>query len=124
MYAIRSYYDAFVHYIAAKHFYRKGDTEEALYHLETALFLQTDFPDASILLCEIYMQEHKYDEVRKEIEKVLNKHRNEYILWYMLGRAYEDLGDSANAISSYAVITSYSIHYTKLYENRRFDCKS
>ncbi len=94
--------NAFVHYIAAKHFYRKGDTEEALYHLETALFLQTDFPDASILLCEIYMQEHKYDEVRKEIEKVLNKHRNEYILWYMLGRAYEDLGDSANAISSYA----------------------
>ena len=101
--ALQFYADnAFVRFIAARHYYRTENTEEALYHLQTALFLQPDFLDASILLCEIFMEEQNYKDVIVEIEKIIASYDDESILWYMLGRAYDNLGESERAIHSYA----------------------
>ena len=101
--ALQFYTDnPFVRLIAAEHYYKTGNYDESLYNLKTALFLQPDFLEASILLCEIYMKENKYDEVISEIEKVLKNHEDENILWYLLGRAYENRNNPEKAIMSYA----------------------
>ena len=101
--ALQFYADnSFVRYIAARHYHETGNYEEALFQLQTALFLQPDFIDASILLCEIYMEEQRYDEIITEIEKIIPVNDNEPILWYMLGRAYDNTKDSEKAIYSYA----------------------
>ena len=101
--ALQYYSDnAFVRFTAAKHFYRTGNIDESLYHLKTALFLQPEFLEASILLSEIYMKEKKYKNIISEIEKILIHNEDEFILWYLLGRAYENLGESEKAVLSYA----------------------
>ena len=101
--ALQYYSDnAYVRYTAARHFYRTGNLDEALYHLKTALFLQPDFLDASILLCRIYITEEKYEQTAAEIEKNLFRHEDEVILWYMLGLSYEKLGIFGKAVTAYA----------------------
>jgi tetratricopeptide (TPR) repeat protein len=101
--ALQYYADnAYVRYTAAKHFYKTENLDEALYHLKTALFLQPDFLDASILLSRIYMTEGKYADTVAEIEKTLFKNEDEFLLWYMLGLAYQGLGESEKAVMSWA----------------------
>ncbi len=101
--ALQYYSDnAFVRYTAAEHFFKSGNTEEALYHLKTALFLQPDFLDASILSAEINMEKSNYNESVLEIEKVIGNYESEPLLWYILGRSYENLKNTDKAVMSYA----------------------
>ena len=101
--ALRFYSDnPYVQYTAAKHFFTLDNIDEALYHLKTALFLQHDFPEASILLFKIYMRQGKYAETAAEIEKIISNNTQNYILWYLLGRAYEKTGDSVKAVNAWA----------------------
>ncbi|MBI9105538.1 MAG: tetratricopeptide repeat protein [Spirochaetales bacterium] len=101
--ALQYYSDnAYVRYIAAKHFYMTDNLDEALYHLKTALFLQSDFLDASILLSRIYMTEGKYAETVAEIEKILVSKEDEFLLWYLLALAYEKLGEYEKSVMGYA----------------------
>ena len=101
--ALKYYSDnPFVRFTAADHFYKTNNIDESLFHLKTALFLQPDFLNATILLCEIYMKEKKYKNITTEIEKILPGYDDEFLLWYMLGRSYENLGDSAKAVMCYS----------------------
>ncbi|MDC7227172.1 MAG: tetratricopeptide repeat protein [Spirochaetales bacterium] len=101
--ALKFYSDnSFVRLTAAKHYYHTGDIDESLYHLETALFLQPDFLDASILYCSIYLDSGNYDKVIDEIESILPDNGNESILWYLLGRAYDNKKQYTKALNAYA----------------------
>ena len=101
--ALKYYSDnSYVRYTAARHYYEAGNTDEALYHVKTALFLQPDFLDATLLLCTIYMKNGEYENITAEIEAALKNHRDNNYLWYVLGRAYENMGKSEEAIMSYA----------------------
>ncbi len=100
--ALQFYADnPFVRFTAAKHYYETNNLEEALYHLKTALFLQPEFLDATILLCKIYMSEKRYSEIPAVIEKSLLTNDDDYLLWYLLGRAYGAQGLSGKSVRSY-----------------------
>ena len=101
--ALKYYSDnSYVQYTAANHFFSENKIDESLFHLKTALFLQPDFPEASILLFRIYMDLGKYHDAVAEIEKILSDNSDDYLLWYLLGRSYEKLGSSEKAVNAWA----------------------
>ncbi len=92
----------YVRYTAAEHYYNEGNLDEALFHLKTALFLKKDFTEASLLLSRLYMDQQKYNEVISVINNIISENDNEVLLWYMLGRAYENSGDTSKSILCYS----------------------
>lgn len=90
-----------VHYIAAGHFFRSGRLEMAVDHVETALYWNPGFAEASILLSEIYLSSGRYAEVIPVIEPVLNRNQQNSLLWYTLGLAHARSGEPEKAIRAF-----------------------
>ena len=91
-----------VQFLAGKLYLKKGELQKAEMHIKKALALKKYFPDATLLLSTIYLQQEQYAQVVETIEKLLQEHRNNHLLWYTLGVAYERNNHTAKSLQAYA----------------------
>ena len=108
MYAIRSYYDPDflpVRFNLAMLCNERRENDEAEKHLRAAIRLQSDHPDAQYSLAGLRFG---YAIARPELIAGLMKVKDSYNV--------DSVSIAAATAAIKDVITSYSIHYTKLYE--------
>jgi tetratricopeptide (TPR) repeat protein len=94
--------DALTHYIAAKHYLHAGDLADAQAQVETSLELNPQSVNATLLLSEVYQRTGQYAKVVPLVKTILSKNSRDYLLWYSLGLAYEQLGRTDDSIQSFA----------------------
>ena len=101
--------------LSADRRFMEGDVYGAIEEFKLAL---TDDP-ANLLarnsLGICYAQLGRFEDARREFETVLASESGDVLALYNLGWANHRLGD----LKAANVITSYSIHYTKLYDGGR-----
>ena len=71
----------------------------------------------AVLMLKEYSVNRLYEKLQKLKQHHINRHPSHYGLSLILGGAESSLWDLCSAYA-YIVITSYSIHYTKLYEHK------
>ena len=91
-----------VRYVAAKHYFTSGEYNSAEYQAKAALELNPDFVDAALLLCNIFHITEQYNNVISLFEsETLKQTRDSNLLWYILGRAYDKIGNPEMSIYCY-----------------------
>jgi tetratricopeptide (TPR) repeat protein len=99
--------DAYVNYIAAKHYYKTEEYERALFYAERSFDINSDNQDTVFLLSIIYIFQEKYELAFKHIDDSLKLNRENPDFWYLLGEIYIKLSNPDKAIFSYATALSY-----------------
>lgn len=90
-----------VHFFAGKHYLIRGRLTDAERETRTALSVQPNYLDATVLLSTVYLRKGEYDKVPQLLETALKQKRNEHILWYMMGKAEEKLNNLEQAVYGY-----------------------
>lgn len=103
--------NAYVNYIAAKHYYESGKINTALEFATRSFDLDSENPDTTFLLSLIYFSMEKYDMAVVLIENSLNITRSNSEIWYLLGEVYLKLGNIDKSIYCYATAIRYSSQY-------------
>ena len=103
--------NAYVNYIAAKHYYESGKINTALEYATRSFDLDSENPDTTFLLSLIYFSMEKYDMAVVLIENSLNITRSNSEIWYLLGEVYLKLGNIDKSIYCYATAIRYSSQY-------------
>ncbi|MCK5198661.1 MAG: tetratricopeptide repeat protein, partial [Spirochaetales bacterium] len=103
--------NAYVNYIAAKHFYESDNINTALEYAARSFDIDSENPNTIFLLSMIYFSMEKYDLAVKLIENSLNISRSNPEIWYLLGEVYSKLGNIDKSIYCYATAIRYSSQY-------------
>ncbi len=103
--------NAYVNYIAAKHFYESDNINTALEYAARSFDIDSENPDTIFLLSLIYISMEKYDRAVVLIENSLNITRSNSEIWYLLGEVYLKLGNIDKSIYCYATAIRYSSQY-------------
>jgi tetratricopeptide (TPR) repeat protein len=95
-------YDPRVHYIAGKLALQVGDARRAERYLRTAVALDETFVEARRLLAQALMAQGQPGAAVDMIKRVLEDERDNPLVWYTLGKAYEAAGSTGEAINALA----------------------
>lgn len=99
--------NAYVNYIAAKHYYESDNIDTALAYATRSYDIDSVNTDLIFLLSLIYISLEKYDKAALLIEDSLNITRSNSEIWYLLGEVYLKLGDIDKSIYCYATAIRY-----------------
>ena len=103
--------NAYVNYIAAKHYYESDKIHTSLEYATRSFDIDSGNPDTVHLLGLIYISMEKYDMAVVLIENSLNITRSNSEIWYLLGEVYLKLGNIDKSIYCYATAIGYSSQY-------------
>lgn len=90
-----------VHYLAANYYFNRNNYKKAETYAKNALLRREDYPEATLLLAYIYIESGEYREALEELEQVLSRNPENYLLWYTLGLAREKLENWNGAITAF-----------------------
>lgn len=90
-----------VHFFAGRHYLKKGRLSDSEREARTALSVKPDYIDATILLATVYLRKSEYEKVPPLLEEALKRRRNEHLLWYMMGKSQEKLGNLEQSVYGY-----------------------
>jgi tetratricopeptide (TPR) repeat protein len=85
--------------------------EEAKTAFEQALTFKPDIKQSNLYLAKIYLALYRYDEVFKHVNNELKVDVNCAEAYFLKGVAYEEKGDTANAVSSYITASEQEPDY-------------
>ncbi len=88
-------------YILGKQFFNKGEIEKAKVKFENAYYKNPNFLNYAISLAEIYYILKEFDKIKKILQPFLIKNNIPYQVYFLLGKAYNALGEFKKAISIY-----------------------
>lgn len=103
--------NAYVNYIAAKHYYELDNIYAALEYATRSFDINSENSDTIFLLSLIYISMEKFDMAVKLIENSLNITRSNSEIWYLLGEVYLNLKNIDKSIYCYATAIKYSSQY-------------
>jgi tetratricopeptide (TPR) repeat protein len=92
--------DPRVRFAASRFALEQGDTALAERHLQTALALRPGDSNASVLLAQVHLIERSPEKAETDLKGILDANRENPLVWYMLGLAYEAAGDTGQALSA------------------------
>ena len=87
-----------VRWIAARHYFSRGDVETAWEQASAAFALDPSFLEAGLLLAELAIERDKASEGIEILKPLLEEHRESPLLWYQLGMAHRLSGAIEPAI--------------------------
>ncbi len=97
-------YDPRVHFAAGRFSVDEGRLERAEQYLLTAVALDPDFTQAKRLLAQVYLQSNEPQESVEVLQGILDSGRDNPLVWYTLGLAYDRGGDTEQAVRSLAQV--------------------
>jgi len=92
--------DAQVHYTAGRFALEQQDYEQAEKRLLTAISLNPKYLKAKQLLARVYLDSSRAEKSVQIIQETLAANRVDPLSWYILGLAYAQSGDTAQAVHS------------------------
>jgi tetratricopeptide (TPR) repeat protein len=97
-------YDPRVHFAAGRFSVDEGRLDRAEQYLLTAVALDPDFTRAKRLLAQVYLQGNEPQRSVEVLQGILDSGRNDPLVWYTLGLAYDRSGDTEQAVRSLAQV--------------------
>ncbi len=93
--------DIDVRLLAAKHYKNRGDTRKALENGTIAFNIQPKYFDTTIFLSNLYLDIGEYSKAIDLLMPFTETRANKYIVWYLLGKAYELNNEIDKALNFY-----------------------
>ncbi len=100
--------NAFVNYIAARHYYESGEDEIAKTFAGRSYDLDPEKSDTVYLLSLIYLQLEEYNSALTVLEKYIELDRGNWEIWYLLAEVNLELGKPDKSIFSFATAIGYN----------------
>jgi tetratricopeptide (TPR) repeat protein len=92
--------DPRVRLAASRFALEQGDASLAERHLQTALALRPEDGNASVLLAQVHLMQQRPEQAVADIKNILDANRENPLVWYMLGLAYDGAGDTGQALAA------------------------
>ncbi len=100
--------NAFVNYIAAKHYYEAGEISIAVSFALRSYDIDPEKSDAVYLLSLIYLQLRDYNSALTVLQKYIKLDRENWKIWYLLAEVNLELQNLDKAIYCYATALAYN----------------
>lgn len=94
--------DENVHYVASILDLMKNNYSNAEKRIRIAIEIDPDFTKGYELLAKILFEQNKYNEAIDVCDYLLNKNRNNNLIWYIKGFSLLEKGDVENAINTWS----------------------
>jgi len=100
--------NAFVNYIAARHYYESGEDEIAVSFALRSYDIDPEKSDTVYLLSFIYLQMKEYNSALTVLEKYIELNRKNWKIWYLLAEVNLELKHLDKSIYSFATAIAYN----------------
>jgi outer membrane protein assembly factor BamD (BamD/ComL family) len=99
----------------------KGNTYDSKYYLTKALEIEPDSEELRRRRIDLNVESKNWSEVIKDINIILNSYETDFIdtyLYFNRGFAYQELGNTQNALNDYNTVLKNTKNYSAAFNNR------